>query len=204
MKLSTVKRSIFSAITLFMLTSAPALASIITLDNIPLNFRDQNLPSYDEGDYNVSASCTNCSNVFSTLEANAGYGASTGAIAWGASGRFLETWNTSVIFTLTNNTGSLFNLHGFNIGWFNNSVNDANWSVRTYDSLGNLVADDDYLGKGSIGVNYLNVQSIQFQNNGGFSSFDNLNVSVPEPGALALFGLALLGLGYSKRLSKRA
>ncbi len=192
------------AIVLFALFSSSAIADVITLNNIPLDFRFQVLPSYDEGGFNVSASCTDCANVFSTAEANAGYPASTNAAGWGAEGRFLETWNTNVVFSITENSGNLFDFLGFDMGWFNNSVTDADWSVRAFDSSSNLIADDDYFGIGHQLTSYLDVSRIEFQNNGGFSSIDNLIVNVPAPSALALFGLGLVGLGAARRRRQQA
>lgn len=202
MKIIKIKSITFAALVLFLFTSSSALATIITLDDIPLDYRNQNLPSYNEAGFNVSASCSDCSNVFSTLEANAGYGASTSATGWGASGRFLETWNTNVVFTLTNTAGNLFHFEGFNIGWFNNDTSNANWNVRAFDSMGNLIASDNYAGKGLFNFSYLYVSSIELQNNGGFSSFDNLNVTVSEPSILAIIGLTLLGFAFTKRYKK--
>lgn len=192
------KRSILTVLLLTLFHSA-ASADVITLNDIPLDFRFQNLPSYDEGGFNVSASCTNCSNVFSTAEAASGYPASTNAAGWGADGRFLETWNTSVIFTLSAISGDLFDLLSFDMGWFNNATTNANWSVRAFDANSNLIADDDYVGIGTQITSYTDVLKIEFQSNGGFSSFDNLVVNVPTPSALALFGIGLFGLGMTRR-----
>lgn len=176
-----------------------AFATIITLDDIPLDFRSQNLPSYTEGKFVISASCTNCLNVFSTTEPNAGYGASTAAAGWGASERFLETWNTDVIFTLARTSGSMFNFWGFDIGWFDNNISNASWSVKAFDAMGNLLANDVYTGKGHFDFEYLDVSSVTFQNNGGFSSFDNLVVSIPAPSAFLLFIAGFAGLIVARR-----
>jgi hypothetical protein len=190
---------------LFLLASSPVFASVITLDDIPLNFRNQNLPSYTEGDFTIAASCTDCSNVFSTTEANAGYGATTGAAGWGASGRFIETWNTRVTFTLTQTSGSAFDFLGFDIGWFDNSTSNASWNLQAFNGLGALLANDSYTGKGHFDLNYQNVSSIVLRSNGGYSSFDNLMVSsVAESSTLMLFGFGLLGLGMSRRRNKAA
>mmetsp|Transcript_34675 Transcript_34675/g.109506 ORF Transcript_34675/g.109506 Transcript_34675/m.109506 type:complete len:203 (-) Transcript_34675:32-640(-) len=202
MKIIKIKSIVFSAMILLLCNSGSALATIITLNDIPLDFRSQVLPSYNEGGYNIAASCTNCSNVFSTVEANAGYGASTAAVGWGASGRFLETWNTSVVFRVTNIAGNLFHFKSFNMGWFDNDTNNANWNIRAFDSLGNLVANDSYIGRGEFNFNYLYVSSIELQNNGGFSSFDNLNVEVSEPSILAFMGLGIIGIAFTKRYKK--
>ena len=193
-----LKRSAIATLLLLAFNTA-AIADVITLNDIPLDFRYQVLPSYDEGGFNVSANCTNCSNVFSTLEANAGYPASTNAAGWGAEGRFLETWNTSVVFTISQISGDVFDFLGFDMGWYNDSTTNANWSVRAYDAGSNLIADDDYVGIGSQVTTYTDVSRIEFQNNGGFSSFDNLIVNVPAPSVLMLFGLGLIGLGSVRR-----
>ena len=162
---------------------------IINFNDISSNFRFQNLPSYDEAGYNISVSCSNCSNVF------------TGNRGWGASGSFLETWNNDAIYTLTNISGANFNFTGFDMGWYNNDTGNAYWNIRAYDKDGlQIGTQDSYTGKGSVSVDYTNVSSIQFQNNGPrqrgtYSSFDNLAVStIPEPTTLAIFALGLMGL----------
>jgi hypothetical protein len=198
MKNKTLNKIIVVVFFLFQFSGA-AVASIITLDNIPLDFRSQNLPSYSEGLFTVSASCTDCLNVFSTTEPNAGYGISTDAAGWGASERFLETWNTDVIFTLSKTAGSTFNFWGFDIGWFDNDIFNANWTVRAFDAMGDLVATDLYIGSGHFDFAYINVSAIEIQNNGGFSSFDNLRVTIPAPPVLLLFIAGLLGLGLNNR-----
>jgi hypothetical protein len=203
MKNTKLKCSFLSAIFLFLISTS-VFASVITMNAIPLDFRYQNLPSYTEGNFKISASCRDCLNVFSTTEPNAGYGASTAAAGWGASGRFLETWNTSVIFTLSETSGNAFNFIGFDIGWFDNNTNNASWDVKGYDNLGNLVANHAYTGKGHFDLSYWNVSSITFKNKGGFSSFDNLNVTVPEPSLFALLAAGLIGLMFVRRRKLQA
>lgn len=68
--------------------------------------------------------------------------------------------------------------------------------------MGNLIASDNYAGKGVFNFSYLYVSSIELRNNGGFSSFDNLNVTVSEPSILAIIGLTLLGFAFTKRYKK--
>ncbi|TKB45622.1 PEP-CTERM sorting domain-containing protein [Thalassotalea mangrovi] len=189
--------SIFSMLVLCMFNTS-VFANVITLDDIPLDYRYQNLPSYDEGGFNISASCTNCSNVFSTVEPNAGYPTSSGAAGWGASNRFLETWNTTVIFSLTAKSEIPFDLLGFDIGWFDNDTNNASWTVRTYDEFGGLIDEDAYTGIGHFDTSYLGVYTVTFQSNGGFSSIDNINASVPEPATYVILGLSVLLLSSRK------
>lgn len=198
MKKLISKNSVLGTVFLLLLSSS-VFANVVTFDTIPLNFRSQNLPTYTEGNFNISASCNDCLNVFSTVEPNAGYGASAAAAGWGASGRFLETWNTNVIFTLSETSGNAFNFLGFDIGWFNNASNNASWHLKAFDSLGTMVADTSFSGKGHFNFNYWNVSSITLQNNGGYSAFDNLAVSVPEPSDLALLGAGLFAFGFLRR-----
>ena len=177
--------------------SLSANAAIITFDDVPSDYRYQNLPSYTEGEFNMSVKCSNCVNVFSTTEPLSGYGASVGAIGWGADGRFLETWNTSAVFILSHVDSKAFNFNSFNIGWFENSTQNASWRVRTFDKQGAQIgADDVYTGKGLFDTNYIGVYSVQFQNNGGLSSFDNLNVTVSAPSIAAMLVLFIVALGF--------
>lgn len=195
--------SLISTLILFFATTS-ASATIITFDDIPTDYRFENLPSYTENGFAMTVNCTNCVNVFSTIEALSGYGASTGATGWGADERFLETWNTSAVFTLTQIGNHAFNLKGFNIGWFNDSTTNASWTLRAFDAQGNQIGTDDvYTGIGYFALNYKGVFSVEFQSNGGFSSFDNLNVAVTEPSIVGLLGLSLIAAGFRSRRKNR-
>ncbi len=187
-----------------LLAGVNASAAIVTFDNIPTNnvngsapagaFRYQNLPSYTEGGFNIGVNCSNCVTALNP--------ASNG---WGNSGGFLETWNTSAIFTLTQINGLNFNLTGFDIGWYDDNTNSASWNVRAHDSLGALVRSQaNYTGTRHFALNFLDVNSIQIQQmSTGFSSFVNLSVAtVPEPGSLALLGLGLARLAAVQRKRK--
>ncbi|SEK40436.1 PEP-CTERM protein-sorting domain-containing protein [Colwellia chukchiensis] len=186
-----------------------ANATLITLDDLQgSSFRYQNLPVYTEAGFQVSVSCTNCINVISTTNASANFTNMTGAIGWGANGRFLETWNSSAIFTLSAISGENFNFLGFDMGWYNNNNQNASWEVISLDSANNPLIKQNVLGKGSVNFAMLGVSAVQFRNLSGFSSFDNLRVasslqstSVPEPATLTIFGLALFGFA-ARRLIK--
>ncbi|WP_342804931.1 PEP-CTERM sorting domain-containing protein [Alteromonas sp. M12] len=201
------KKSIGTLVTTFSLVlfSAFSHATILTLNDISTNYRFENLPSYSESGFNISVNCSNCVNVFSTEEAMSGFGALTASAGWGADGRFLETWNTSSVFSLTLNSGLAFDFIGLDIGWFSNSVSNASWNVRAFDKAGNQIgAQDNYTGIGTFAMNYYNVYKVELQNNDGYSSFDNLqvapvSVSVPEPEGLMLLGCALLFVSLSRR-----
>jgi hypothetical protein len=190
-------------------SSFAANPTVITLNNIPLDFRYEDLPSYTEGNFTISASCSNCSNVFSTIELNPSLGTSnepisSDAAGWGASGRFLETWDTSVVFTLTENSGNLFDFLSLDYGWYNDSTSNADWNIKAYGEVGVLLDSQNLFGNGTALFNWQDLSSVQLQNNGGASSFDNIVVSaVPEPSILALMGLGIFGLGLSRRKMKK-
>ncbi len=90
--------------------------------------------------------------------------------------------------------------------WFNNSTTNASWKVTVFDETGVQVgSSDNYTGIGLLSFNYEGIYSVQLQNNGGYSSFDNLNVSVVEasaPATLGLLSLSLVGLGVAGRRKK--
>lgn len=72
----------------------------------------------------------------------------------GNSGRFLETWNTSAIFSLTQTSGRLFNFTGWDMGWYNNNTRNASWNIRAYDANGNQMGSQDaYVGIGNVAFN---------------------------------------------------
>ena len=186
-----------------------ASATIIGFEDIPDYFRAQNLPSYSESGFILDVNCLSCLNVFSTSEeiAFSGYGTQPAAASgWGATGRFLETWNTYSVFTLSQINGEAFDFTAMNIGWFNNSTTNASWKVTVFDETGVQVgSSDNYTGIGLLSFNYEGIYSVQLQNNGGYSSFDNLNVSVVEasaPATLGLLSLSLVGLGVAGRRKK--
>lgn len=135
-----MKKSIFKmfglALALFVTSSN---ATLITLDDLPGDFRNQNTPIYSESGFQISVNCTNCINVISTLNESANYSNQTGAIGWGASGRFLETWNYQAVFTLSAISGQNFDFLGMDIGWYNNNTNFATWEVTSLDSSNNQI-----------------------------------------------------------------
>ncbi|GGF55107.1 hypothetical protein [Alteromonas lipolytica] len=187
-----------------------ANAVIISFDDIVDDFRTQNLPSYTESGFTLDVSCQNCVNVFSTSEeiVFSGYGTQPFAAAgWGASNRFMETWNTAAIFTLSQSNGEAFDFTSMNIGWFNHPTAPASWEVRVFDENGVQTGSSvDYVGSGLFNFNYSGIYSLELQNNGGFSSFDNLNVTAVKtstPATLGLFGLSLMCMAYAGRRVKR-
>ena len=182
--------------------ASQANATIIGFEDIPDDFRAQNLPAYTENGFILDVSCQNCVNVFSTSEAIAFSGYSTqpaAAAGWGATGRFLETWNTYSIFSLSQENGEAFNFTAMNIGWFNNASSNASWSVRVFDDNGIQVgSSDNYTGSGLFNFNYEGIYSVELQSNGGFSSFDNLNVTAVEASAPATLGEMVAGLRQAR------
>ena len=156
---------------LFTMPVKAGLIETLTLDDIPNNFRFQNLPSYDEAGFNVSVNLTNKVNLF----------ANTG-VTWGADGKFLETWNTQAIFIIKETSDQLFNFLGLDVGWYNNDVQQAMWDIRAYDETGTLletrqISDSGHVALGFTGISELHIQ----QSSVGASSFDNLLVSLFEP-----------------------
>lgn len=202
-----MNKSIFKMLGLacVLLFATSSNATIITLDELPGgSFRYQSLPIYTEAGFQMSVSCTNCINVISTLNESANYSNRTGAIGWGASSRFLETWNSRAIFTLSTTSGQNFDFLGMDMGWYNNSSNNASWEITSLDSANNQISQIDVIGKGSFDFAMSGVNSIQFRNLSGFSSFDNLVVSeVPEPTTLAIFALGILGFA-SRQYKKKS
>ncbi|MEC9261119.1 MAG: hypothetical protein VYD53_07265 [Pseudomonadota bacterium] len=190
--------------------ASQANATIIGFEDIPETFNAQYLPSYTESDFILDVSCYYCMNVFSTSEVlnHSGYGTQPAAAAgWGATGRFLETWNTYSVFTLSQVNGEAFDFTAMNIGWFNDSTTNASWNVRVFDENGAQVgSSDNYTGTGLFSFNYESIYSVELQSNVvGASSFDNLNVSVVEasaPATLGLLSLSLVGLGVAGRRKK--
>jgi hypothetical protein len=192
-----MNKSIFKMLGLacVLLFATSSNATIITLDELPGgSFRYQSLPIYTEAGFEISVSCTNCINVISTLNESANYANRTGAIGWGANSRFLETWNSQAIFILSATSGQNFDFLGMDMGWYNNSTSNASWEITSLDSANNQINQVDVIGKGNFAFNMTGVNSIQFRNLSGFSSFDNLVVSeVPEPSTIAIFALGLIG-----------
>lgn len=133
------------------------------------------------------------------------------------------TFNTSFVASsidsITSSSGSFFHGHG-SPNTFNIDVNlNGVWThVYTSAIVDNSTPDEIYFnglitpgneilftsgvvsGLRIYGTNYVGFAFHSFNNNGTTFNFGNLGgAGVPAPGALALMGLGLLGLGASRR-----
>lgn len=136
--------------------------------------------------------------------AGSGDAAIIGQVYQNRSGSDYYTWNSqsnNQVF-LTNIGGFTFSLASLDVG------SKSGGSTANFDIIGNFAAG------GSITYNVRQVNSftdlnltgfnglssVQFKFiSGDYGAIDNLAVNVPEPGSIALLGLALVGMGAMRR-----
>ncbi|MGS2720515.1 hypothetical protein [Paraglaciecola aestuariivivens] len=102
--------------------------------------------------------------------------------AVGFAGQYLETWNTTAIFELTEATNKAFNLISLQVGsYFTTTDGVAEWAFKGYKGR-DLINSLEVELLGQIVLNWQNITRFTIQSTRGSaaSAFDNIKVEIPR------------------------
>ena len=105
----------------------------------------------------------------------------------------------NAVLEMTRVGNSTFNFLGFDV--VSGTTNQIGLAAR----YNNVITYSSSVGIGSHITNFMNVDSVRFDFRGRGPNYGAIdNVKVPEPASFALLGLALAGLGFSRRKKNKA
>lgn len=157
--------ALFSLFMLCASVSGQAFATLLTLDGNDIRNQGQ----FVEGEYQIFADTglVNGGNlaIRDNLE------------ALGFANAFMETWNTTAIFTLSRIDSGLFNFDGLDVGGY--FAGQAAWTFSGFRGAQQIYSAVDTRFAGFLAFDWVGVDSITIQSSQGSaaSSFDNIQVS---------------------------
>lgn len=188
---------------LLCLGTATASAAVITFDPASqIQFNNVGEATYDEAGFRLSGPGAS---FFPLFDAGSGTPASQGLVVFGS--------NT---LTQTSLGGAMFNLMGFDFRAYDLSFGtipgpapDVTLLVTGLFGMGSLPQTQELLlnNTGAPFQAWMNLSQVSFSSSADFA-LDNITVqdvqNVPEPGSMALVGVAVMGLLYTRRRSARS
>ena len=128
------------------------------------------------------------------------------AVGLNATGTDYYVWNDRPInnpIVLDAANGNVFSLESLDVGSFNGPGSPASFEITGFLSVGGMLMSNVVNAAvfSPLNLNWSGLTRVEFQYvSGDLGAIDNISLNtVPEPTTLALFGLALAGVGFARR-----